>query len=315
MFKKIIIVILLLTVFGAAGAALAYNTANPPEQEADALPILASDQEASTGSQVSQDVQDTQDAQDLKGSQAQGDQAANAAAESMGEPWQASGTITALDDYGFDLTVADAEPVYIELGPPDYWQSQGITLEVGQDVMVTGSINADMIHASQVLLDDGQVLEIRTESGQPLWSGGVGNGQAGEQGSGAQVPVDEWITIEGTLLSFQGGNMTMGTVDGDLIAFQTGQPRFFASQGVTFQVGDEIEVLGYYEGDQFMAGDITQLATGLRVMLRDPNGRPLWSGPGNSNGNEGGQGNGGQGGQGNGSQGNGNGHQYGRSGE
>jgi hypothetical protein len=311
MFKKIIIGILLLTVFGAAGAALAYNAANPTEQtEADTLPVLASDRNAATDDQVSQDVQDAQNPQDARDSQAQSDEAANAAAESMGEPWHASGTISALDDYGFDLTVADAEPVYIELGPPDYWQSQGIPLEVGQEVMVTGSINADMIHASQVLTEDGQVLEIRTESGQPLWSGGVGNGQSGEQGNGSQIPMDEWITIEGTLLSFQGGNMTMGAVDGALITFQTGQPRFFASQGVTFQVGDEIEVLGYYEGDQFMAGDIIQVATGLRVMLRDPNGRPLWSGPGNSNGNEGGQG-----GQGNGNQGNGNGHQYGRGGE
>jgi len=40
----------------------------------------------------------------------------------------------------------------------------------------------------------------------------------------------------------------------------------------------------------FMAGDITQVSTGLRVMLRDPNGRPLWAGPGNSGGNGGGSG-------------------------
>ena len=83
------------------------------------------------------------------------------------------------------------------------------------------------------------------------------------------------------LMSFQGGNMTMSTVDGEIIAFQTGQPGFFAEQGVTIQVGDEIVVLGFYEGDQFMAGEITQVSTGLRVMLRDPNGRPLWAGPGN----------------------------------
>lgn len=311
MFKKIMIGILLLTVFGAAGAALAYNAANPTTQaEGVTTTDLNSDQSAPAGLQGSQGSQGLQNSHD---SQAQG-AGSNAAADSMGEPWQAAGTITALDEYGFDFAVAGAEPVYIELGPPDYWQSQGITLEVGQEVMVTGSINADMIHASQVLLEDGQLLEIRTASGQPLWRGGAGNGQAGEhttgEGTGSQVPVDEWITIEGTLLSFQGGNMTMGTVDGDLVTFQTGQPRFFASQGVTFQVGDEIEVLGYYQGDQFMAGDITQVATGLRVMLRDPNGRALWSGPGNSNG-QGGQGNGNSN-QGNG---NGNGNRYGRGGE
>jgi hypothetical protein len=309
MFKKITIGILLLTVFGAAGAALAYNAANPTAQtETDIPPILAADQAASADHQAAQAPQFQVDGSDV------------AIAASQAEPWQASGTITAIDDFGFDFAVAGAAPVYIELGPPDYWQSQGVTLQIGQEVTVIGSINADMIHASQVLLGDGQVLAIRTESGQPLWSGGIGNGQAGSHNAGegpeSQVPVDAWITIEGSLLSFQGGNMTMGTLDGDLITFQTGQPRFFASQGVSFQVGDEIVVLGYYDGDQFMAGDITQASTGLRVMLRDPNGRPLWSGPGNSNGQgNGNQGNGSQGGQGNGNQGNGNGHRYGRGGE
>jgi hypothetical protein len=88
-------------------------------------------------------------------------------------------------------------------------------------------------------------------------------------------------------MSFQGGNMTMSTADGSMISFKTGQPRFFAEQGVTFQVGDLIRILGFFEGEQFMAGEITQLSTDFRVMLRDPNGRPLWAGPGNSNGNGG----------------------------
>jgi hypothetical protein len=79
--------------------------------------------------------------------------------------------------------------------------------------------------------------------------------------------------------------MTMSTPEGEIIAFQTGQPRFFAEQGITFQVGDEIVVIGFYENGQFKAGDITQVSTGLKVMLRDPNGRPLWAGPGNGNGN------------------------------
>jgi len=55
-----------------------------------------------------------------------------------------------------------------------------------------------------------------------------------------------------------------------------------------------------------MAGEISQLSTGLRVMLRDPNGRPLWAGPGSGNGNSG-SGNSGNGNGGNGNGGNGNG--------
>jgi hypothetical protein len=138
-----------------------------------------------------------------------------------------------------------------------------------------------------------------------------GNGQNG-QGTGSadgshtpdpQTQVDEWITLEGTLIAYQGGSMTMSTADGTLITFQTGQPRFFADQGVTFQVGDAISVLGFYQGEQFSAGEITQLSTGAVVMLRDPNGRPLWAGPGGNS--IGGNGGGGNGGAGNGGTGNG----------
>jgi hypothetical protein len=284
MLKKIIIGILVLSVIGAVGAALVYNAAKQEnEVVSTTLEPLANGQNQAAQTNLQQAGQNG---------------SIMVAAGSEGEPWQADGTIVAVDDYGFDLALESGETVYVELGPPDYWQTQGITLDVGQEVSVVGSINDEMIHATTVTLADNQILEVRTESGQPLWSGGVSNsqGQNAGQGDGDHIPdpqaqVDEWITIEGTLMSFQGGNMTMGTEDGEIIAFQTGQPRFFAGQGVTFQIGDEIIVLGFYEGDQFMAGEITQVSTGLRVMLRDPNGRPLWAGPGNGNGNSGNRGN------------------------
>ena len=284
MLKKIIISILVISVVGAAGAAWAYNAAQQENEIVSTTPEpLANGQNQANQTGLQQAAQNDP---------------IMAASGAEGEPWQADGIITAVDDYGFDLALESGETVYVELGPPDFWQTQGIVLDAGQEVTIDGSINDGMIHATTVTLADDQILEVRTESGQPLWSGGVSNsqGQNAGQGDGDHVPdpqaqVEEWVTIEGTLISFQGGNMTMGTEDGEIIAFQTGQPRFFAEQGITFQVGDEIIVLGFYEGDQFMAGEITQVSTGLRVMLRDPNGRPLWAGPGNSNGNGGNRGN------------------------
>jgi hypothetical protein len=283
MFKKIIIAILLFSVLGAAGAALAYNAAtqeNAPT--ADTIEPLA--QAPGRGF----DQQGQQNGQSGSG------EPVIVAQEFEGEPWQATGTIVAVDDYGFDFSTDSGDNIYIELGPPDFWQSQGVELVADQQATVFGSINEGMIHATQVQLADGQTLKLRNEIGQPLWSGGVNNsrGKNSAQGNGENVPqpqaqVDEWITIQGTLMSFQGGNMMLGTPEGELIALQTGQPRFFAEQGVSFQVGDEISAVGFYEGENFVAGDITQVSTGLRVMLRDPNGRPLWAGPGNGNGNNG----------------------------
>lgn len=281
MLKKIILSVLLVTVISAAGIALVYNIITREPASASAAPdSVANDVENVVGQPDGQDEEPLMVAQGA-----------------VGNPWQESGTITEIDDYGFQFALQDGETVYIELGPPAYWQNQGIELQVDQTATVYGSINEGVIHASEVTLADGQILIIRSESGQPLWSGGVtnGNGQSGNR-DGDRIPepqaqVDEWITIEGTLMSFQGGNMTMETSEGELLSFQTGQPRFFAQQNVTFQVGDEIIVVGFFDGDQFTAGDITQVSTGLRVMLRDPNGRPLWAGPGgNGNTNRGNQG-------------------------
>lgn len=295
MLKKIIISVLLITVIGAAGAALAYNATNQDTATATtSFHPLANEQNFSASEDVSLGQTETV-AQDEPFAQGM-----------EGETWQAIGTIAAIDENGFDFTLESGETVYIELGPSDYWQSQNIELSAGQTATVVGSINEDMIHASQVALAEDQVLVLRSETGQPMWSGGVSNsrGQNSEGGDGDHTPdpkaqIDEWVTLEGTLISFQGGNMTMSTADGVLISFKTGQPRFFAEQGVTFQVGDEVSVLGFYEGEQFMAGEISQLSTSLRVMLRDPNGRPLWAGPGSGNGNgNGGNGNSGSNGNG-----------------
>ena len=284
MLKKIIVSVLLVTVIGAAGTALAYNVVNPsPEVDLAVPEPLASDQEFLASPAAGQP--------DHAGS-------GLVAADPVGDPWQETGVIGEIDDYGFHFSLQNGESVYIELGPPEFWQSQEVVLETGQNATVIGMINEGMIHASQVILEDGQILQLRDEFGQPLWSGGVDAYRGGNEtvGDGEHTPdpqaqVDEWITLEGTLLAFQGGYMTMSTADGEIVNFQTGQPRFFSSQGITFSVGDEIIVVGFYENDQFMAGDITQVSTGLRVMLRDPNGRPLWAGPGSGNGN----GNGGSG--------------------
>jgi len=283
MLKKIMIGILLVSVVGAAGAALAYNAINQDAQPAAMAPDpLMNGQRVGTAGNIGLDQ---------TGAIAPGEPVAQGMAW---ERWEASGTIVSIDENGFDFSLDSGETVYVELGPTDFWQSQDVELKVGQAVTILGSINEDMIHASQVILPENQVLALRGETGQPLWSGGASNGQGqnGTEGDGDHIPdpkaqVDECITLDGLLVSFQGGNMTMSTSDGALISFKTGQPRFFTDQGITFQVGDQVSVLGFYEGEQFMAGEITQFSTGVRVMLRDPNGRPLWAGPGNSNGNGG----------------------------
>lgn len=281
MFKKLFIAVLAVTVIGAAVAAAAVRI--------KATPVEAAEQAA--GVQQVQDQAQTETAYT-------GPIPAENQADPVSKPWTARGTIIGLDEFGLTLQTESSGEIYVELGPPDFWQNQSQQPRIGQEVTIAGTILDGMVHASQVDFLDGDSLSLRAESGQPLWSGGAENSQ-GQNGnaSGDHTPdplaqVDEWITVQGSLIAYRNGSMSISTAEGELLVFKTGQPRFFADQGVTFQVGDEVSVLGFYDGnEEFMAGEITQLSTNLRVMLRDPNGRPLWAGPGNGNGN--GTGNGG----------------------
>jgi hypothetical protein len=290
MLKKFVVGSLVLTTIAAAVAAFAYQSYAKDNSGAssEAIPVLA--QQTVRNSDLSPQTVDTSEQPVEPQTLAQG---------AAGDPWQASGVITTLDDNGLTLSLESGESVYIELGPPSYWQTQDNTLQQGQQITVVGTINDGIIHATEVQLTENQVLQVRNDQGQPMWSGGVSQGQGANssQGDGTHTPdpqaqVDEWITINGTLTAFQGSTMTIATSDGELISFKTGQPRFFADQGVTLQVGEELTVVGYYDNGQFVACEITQVSTGSRLMLRDPNALPLWAGPGNSNGNANGAGNG-----------------------
>jgi hypothetical protein len=271
MLKRLIVGFLSLTVLGAGGAAVVHQVT----------------QESAT--------QDSNNAVLME--QLDTSEQAAFASEDMGEHWNEAGTIVSLDEFGFTLRSQDNDEYYIELGPPEFWQEQGSQLQIGQEVIVQGSINAGMIHAYQLEFQDGETLILRTQEGQPMWSGGLdnGKGQGAELTDGSHSPepqaqVDEWITVEGEMIAFQNGGMTISTLEGDLLSFKTGQPRFLAEQGITFQIGDQVSVVGFYaETGEFMAGEVTQIETGLRAMLRDPNGRPLWAGPGNGRGNGNGQ--------------------------
>ena len=89
MLKKIIIGVLLFTVIGAGGTALAYSIANQDAEAAQTSPnILANqDQVAVSQNENQQAVQSMQGEPNL------------AVEGAQGEPWKETGTITAIDDF------------------------------------------------------------------------------------------------------------------------------------------------------------------------------------------------------------------------
>lgn len=263
MLKQIVVGALVLSVGVAIGIALLDNS--------------AASQAIATPSVINALPVDAQQAENTPAVNAQ---------SSVGDAWSTTGTIQELTSVGMSVLLADDSLIFVELGSPEYWQAQGVALNVGDEVQVDGFFNGTDYHAREVINPMGAILALRDETGQPLWSGSNRNAQGENGGQGqAQVPADQWVTLEGMVSAMTNNGVLLQTDDGQTLNISFGRADFWQSQAVSFQTGDAIRLQGFWQGTQFQVGQVTKVATDERILLRDPNGRPLWAGPGRGQGN------------------------------
>ena len=298
MWKKAIVAVLVLTIAAAVVVAVIDNlpsasAADQPVAEATAVPTATGNRFGAGGQAAGQAA--GQHGQDNQGSGAAVQQQLNQSVDNVGEAWSAAVTVAELGDVGMNVTLEDGTPLYIELGPSFFWQEQG-TLEPGDVVTVDGFYNGDQYHAASITKADGTLLALRSETGQPLWSGGASNAggaQHGDQANGGtgevQIAPEDWVTLDATVLTVNRNGLTIESADGETLALSFGKASFWQEQAVQFAAGDAVTIQGFWQDGQFQTGQVTKVATGERILLRDPNGRPLWGGPGRQGGN-GGQG-------------------------
>ncbi len=110
---------------------------------------------------------------------------------------------------------------------------------------------------------------------------GRGHGQ-GQGGNPTGEPiVHEWLTLTGTVVEVQAQGVVVNTPERGELLLSLGPAGFAAQQNVTFTAGNAVTIDGFDSPQgQFVAGSITNTTTGQTLLLRDPNGRPLWAGPG-----------------------------------
>ena len=295
MWQKIVIAALVVTLIGAGVVAVldaqgnAAATDQPEAQTAEQailLPTPTPQPAAMSGNGQAQRGQNG-------AAGAPVEQQLNQAVDSVGAAWSDTGTIVEIGDAGLTLALADSTQIYVELGPSFYWQAQG-ALAPGETVTIDGFFNGEQYHAANVSKIDGAMLALRSTTGQPLWSGGASSGAAGTdatathggQGGAGQVQVapEDWETLAAKVVAVNRNGLTIETSAGEVLALTFGNARFWQEQAVQFAAGDAITVQGFWQDGQFQTGQVLKLATGERLLLRDPNGRPLWGGPGRQGG-------------------------------
>lgn len=91
------------------------------------------------------------------------------------------GVVSSFDLMGMSLTLDDGTSLYVQLGNSRYNQSIGFAPTVGEGVTVTGFPGDQGLYSAiSVTVDStGVTYTFRSETGQPLWSGGNGRGNGG----------------------------------------------------------------------------------------------------------------------------------------
>jgi hypothetical protein len=129
----------------------------------------------------------------------------------------------------------------------------------------------------------GEVSECEA-SGSGQGRGGYGRQGSedapGDQTGTGQADVEGWLALQGTIVGVDPDTLVVQTDSGQQIAVENRAWWFAQEQGFSAQVGDQVMLIGFYEGDHFEVGRIENATNGQTVRLRDENGRPLWAGRG-----------------------------------
>lgn len=123
-------------------------------------------------------------------------------------------------------------------------------------------------------------------SGQRRGPGGGNQGHDGPaQGSrgdaGQPRLAVEWLTLTGTVTSVDETTLKVNVTDTTTVEVANRAWWYAQSQGFAVAPGDQISLYGFYEGEWFEAGRITNVTSGASVTLRDETGRPMWAGRSN----------------------------------
>jgi uncharacterized protein YdeI (BOF family) len=109
---------------------------------------------------------------------------------------------------------------------------------------------------------------------------GGGKGNSGEpKGSGEGYPATEWVTVNGEVIARVDDELIIRTADGEMVV-HLGPEWYWDAEGITLSTGDQVQVTGFYEGDEFEVAGVEDTTTGESVTLRDDSGRPMWAGRG-----------------------------------
>ena len=120
-------------------------------------------------------------------------------------------------------------------------------------------------------------------------SRGGGQGRFSEVTNGSQpedsirggeglASVDEWLEVVGTVASINEEELVLQLQNGQEMVVECRAWTYALELGFTTDIGHELKLYGFYEGDEFEIGGFEDLTENSLTMVREESGRPLWAG-------------------------------------
>jgi len=190
----------------------------------------------------------------------------------------------------------------------------GTLVAVLSGVLIVGAINRTEAKSEQVAQDqEAHSGPLAREESQDLWqqsqgqqgqgnrtayaetdtlesvSRGGGQGRFSEESSGnwledtsrggeGSASVDEWLEVVGTVVSMNEEELVLQLQDGQEMVIECKSWTYALELGFTTDIGNELKLYGFYEGEEFEVGGFEDLTTQLLTMVREESGRPFWAG-------------------------------------
>jgi hypothetical protein len=167
----------------------------------------------------------------------------------------------------------------------------GISILVGLTaVLIFGAINR-----TQAKNSDHETRPLASGAGTYRQGGGQGAGQGAFQpgirnqggydqqplaGGNPQAEVDNWTSVEGTVMSADSSQVLVTLSNGEALEIAGRAWSYAQENSFSMQNGDQLRLTGFYEDNELEIGTIENLTNGTTIRIREQSGRSLWAGRG-----------------------------------
>lgn len=142
-------------------------------------------------------------------------------------------------------------------------------------LLIYGAINRTIIKSNESYDERAFRLPNDTQATQA----GEGEGFSGEKNlENTPFSAQELLTINGVVNEVNDVHMLIEITDGTTLIVENRPWEYALQKGFMVKAGDQVQITGFLEGDEFEVIEIQNLTNNSQVVLRDENGRPGWAG-------------------------------------